>query len=98
MSRSYRLREDNTYLGLTVATAGLSDHSQGGFVRRSFACVSIVLASLLLSAQAAKAQGGPPPNSATFLRTDTTTLGNWHAAYGADGYSVAGNGQSLPGY
>ncbi|MGC2814472.1 MAG: Ig-like domain-containing protein, partial [Candidatus Acidiferrum sp.] len=65
---------------------------------RSFACVSIVLASLLLSPQAAKAQGGPPPNSATFLRTDMTTLGNWHAAYGADGYSVAGNGQSLPGY
>ena len=37
-------------------------------------------------------------STAAFLRTDTTTQGNWHGAYGADGYSVAENSQSLPGY
>jgi IPT/TIG domain len=35
---------------------------------------------------------------ATFLRSDTTTAGNWHGAYGADGYSVAEDAQNLPGY
>jgi hypothetical protein len=67
-------------------------------VTRSFACVSILLASFFVFAPLAMAQGGNPSSSATFLRTDATTLGNWHAAYGADGYSVAGNGQNLPGY
>ncbi len=38
------------------------------------------------------------PNAASFLRTDTTTQGNWHGTYGADGYSVAEDSQSLPSY
>ena len=67
-------------------------------MRHLFAHVSILLASFAPFAHSARAQGGPPPSSATFLRTDATTLGNWHAAYGADGYSIAGNGQTLPGY
>jgi hypothetical protein len=37
-------------------------------------------------------------SSASFVRTDTTTAGNWHGAYGADGYSVANDSQSLPSY
>jgi hypothetical protein len=98
LSRSYRLPEDNTNLSLIVASAGSSDCYQGGFVSRSFARVSILLAAFSLFAHSAGAQGGPAPSSATFLRSDATTLGNWHAAYGADGYAVAGNGQTLPGY
>jgi uncharacterized protein (TIGR03437 family) len=35
---------------------------------------------------------------ASFLRTDTTTQGNWHGAYGADGYSIANDSQSVPSY
>ena len=33
--------------------------------------------------------GKPSVTSATFLGTDTTTKGNWHGVYGADGYDIA---------
>ena len=33
--------------------------------------------------------GKPSVTSATFLGTDTTTQGNWHGVYGADGYDIA---------
>jgi len=36
--------------------------------------------------------------SATFIQLDTTTQGNWLGVYGADGYSLADAGQSLPSY
>ncbi|MGA3293854.1 MAG: hypothetical protein ABSE45_07720 [Candidatus Acidiferrales bacterium] len=35
---------------------------------------------------------------ANFVHLDTTTQGNWHGVYGADGYSVAQDSQSLPSY
>jgi hypothetical protein len=38
-------------------------------------------------------------STATFVRSDTTTQGNWGAVYGADGYSLlAGPAASLPSY
>jgi len=43
-------------------------------------------------------QANAQTNSATFVRSDTTTQGNWHGAYGADGFSVAGDTQSVPSY
>ena len=36
--------------------------------------------------------------SVTYVGTDTTTQGSWHGTYGNDGYSVAQDSQSLPGY
>jgi len=38
---------------------------------------------------------GPPPPAATFVKTDTTTIGNWQSTYGADGYVIP-NDVSLP--
>src|SRR5712664_430300 len=35
---------------------------------------------------------------ANFTGTDTSTQGSWHGVYGADGYSVANDTQSLPSY
>ena len=35
---------------------------------------------------------------ATFVNTDTSTQGNWHGVYGADGYSVANDSQNIPSY
>jgi hypothetical protein len=35
---------------------------------------------------------------ATFINTDTTTQGNWHGVYGADGYSIANDSQNIPSY
>ncbi len=36
--------------------------------------------------------------SAAFLRSDTTTLGNWKGVYGTEGYSLINDGTSLPSY
>jgi hypothetical protein len=34
----------------------------------------------------------------TFVGSDSATLGNWPAQYGADGYAIAGGPQNLPAY
>jgi subtilase family serine protease len=39
-----------------------------------------------------------PPAVANFVAADTNTQGSWHGVYGADGYSVANDSQSLPSY
>ncbi len=36
--------------------------------------------------------------AANFTGSDSSTQGNWHGVYGADGYSLANDTQSLPGY
>ena len=36
--------------------------------------------------------------TATYLKQDTTTQGNWIGTYGSQGYDVIGNATSLPGY
>jgi len=36
--------------------------------------------------------------AANFVSMDTTTQGNWQGKYGADGYSVANDSQSIPVY
>jgi Domain of unknown function (DUF4082) len=43
---------------------------------------------------------GTPPTTATasFIRQDTTTQGNWIGTYGSQGYDVIGNASSLPSY
>jgi hypothetical protein len=45
--------------------------------------------------------GGPTggtSGTASFLRTDITTLGSWKGVYGADGYNVIGDATVLPQY
>jgi len=39
-----------------------------------------------------------PPAVANFVASDTSTQGSWHGVYGADGYSVANDSQSIPSY
>ena len=38
------------------------------------------------------------PAAANFVRTDSTTLGNWRGVYGSDGYNVVGDTVSYPAY
>lgn len=40
----------------------------------------------------------PPSSAATFVATDLATQGTWKSTYGADGYSLANDGTSLPSY
>jgi GH18 family chitinase len=42
--------------------------------------------------------GGPTPTSATFLKSDATTQGNWQGVYGADGYNVIDTAAASPAY
>ena len=42
--------------------------------------------------------GSALASSASFVKTDATTQGNWKSAYGADGYAIAGDGTSNPSY
>lgn len=44
------------------------------------------------------ASAAAPASTATFVKVDTTTKGNWRATYGADGYSVAGDLAANPSY
>ena len=39
-----------------------------------------------------------PPSAASFVRTDTTTKGNWSGTYGSDGYVVFDDVSHLPSY
>jgi hypothetical protein len=39
-----------------------------------------------------------PSTAATFVKSDTSTAGNWKGVYGADGFSIAGASTSLPAY
>ena len=38
------------------------------------------------------------PAVANFVTADTSTQGSWHGVYGADGYSIANDSQSIPSY
>jgi len=57
---------------------------------RLCAIAVLVLAWCSLSA----AQG----SVANFIGTDKTTQGSWHGVYGGDGYSIAGDSESIPTY
>ncbi len=37
-------------------------------------------------------------SSTSFVGSDLSTQGNWHGVYGGDGFSVANDSQSIPGY
>ena len=41
--------------------------------------------------------GGGAGNSATFVKTDSTTQGNWKSVYGSNGYNVIDDTTSYPG-
>ena len=47
---------------------------------------------------AAPGSGSSATASATFVRTDTTTQGNWRGVYGREGYAVANDATALPSY
>jgi uncharacterized repeat protein (TIGR01451 family) len=40
----------------------------------------------------------PAPGAASFVKTDTTTEGNWQGVYGSQGYNVIDNATSYPSY
>src|SRR5579862_5893482 len=66
--------------------------------RHGISCLAVLL-GVLISAPAALAQSSA---SATFLKTDTSTVGSWKGVYGSDGFNVftdtSANNPSYPSY
>ncbi len=106
--RSQRIDVLNPTTGAVLDTRTVSNFANGTFLTWSLkgpaqfritplAGPNAVVSGVFFGGQAAT----PPPatpNTATFVSADTTTQGNWQSAYGADGYNVIGNAQSLPSY
>jgi hypothetical protein len=53
---------------------------------------------LLWSTSRGRITGPQAPPSAVFLKSDTTTQGNWRGKYGSAGFALANNGQNIPAY
>ena len=78
-------------------------HSQRGgtllrALRRDINHKMTIRPLLLLILLAPIAQAQTPAAVANFVSQDTGTQGNWLKVYGADGYSIASDSQSLPAY
>jgi hypothetical protein len=71
--------------GTYSLTARATDN-QGATATSSAASVTVAAAT------------GPTPPAATFVKTDTTTKGNWIGAYGAEGYTIVSHVESIPTY
>lgn len=54
--------------------------------------------SLTVSAGTGGGTTNTGSSKVSFVKTDTTTKGNWKGVFGAQGYTVVGNGQSIPAF
>ena len=75
--------------GVYSLTARATDN--GGQTATSTALTLTVTAPTIVTNTPVTAAG-------TFVRTDTTTKGNWRGVYGANGYTVIGDSQVVPPY
>jgi hypothetical protein len=55
-------------------------------------------ANAVLSGMFFGGAGNPSSSSATFVKLDATTQGNWRGVYGSEGYIVVGDSASNPAY
>ena len=68
---------------ITASQAGNSNYDAALSVPQTFTITS---------------SGGGGGTSATFVRVDTTTQGNWRGTYGANGYNIAAETPSYPSF
>ncbi len=54
--------------------------------------------ALNLNVTATTTSSTPGSIKAAFVKTDTTTKGNWRNAFGAQGFTIVGNAQGVPSY
>jgi hypothetical protein len=74
-------------------------YSTGNNVRMKLLLGAMCLLWMCVQTHGQTAPAQPAvPAQASFVNADTSTQGNWRGVYGADGYSVAGDIQSLPSY
>ena len=79
----------------TVITVGTSNWAGGLRSAGNWGPVDQITQNILKTLCPSAATTGAVAN---FVNTDTNTHGNWHGVYGADGFSVANDSQSIPNY
>ena len=57
-----------------------------------------VFSGLFFDAQGGNTGGGTSTNSASYVKTDTSTSGSWKGVYGTAGYNIINNAASYPAY
>ncbi len=57
-----------------------------------------VISSVFFGSSTVSTVGASAGAAASFTGLDTSTQGNWHGAYGAGGYAIANDSQSVPAY
>jgi hypothetical protein len=69
-----------------------------GAQRRRFFSIVFLMMALTWGISAGTAQAASTSAGAAFLGYDTTSEGNWQAAYGGDGYTFADSAWGIPSY
>jgi hypothetical protein len=92
-----------TYAAVTTTAANATSWSDSGLTAGTIyfyriSAVNASGASTTVEASAATAAGSPVTASATFVKTDSSTQGNWKGVYGPDGADVIGDSSTMPGY
>jgi hypothetical protein len=82
----------------TVITAGTAGWAYGLSSAGNWRLVDQITQNILKTLCPSAAPATLASAVAIFINTDTSTQGNWHGVYGADGYSVANDSQSIPSY
>jgi len=81
---------------ISWATAGTAN---GPHTLKAIALDTLAQSTLSAGVAVTVSNSSPPPSgSAVFLRTDTTTQGNWKSSYGADGALIANDSSHVPSY
>ena len=103
LATSYNVRRSLTHNGpyATIATTSAHPYTDTGLVNgTTYYYVVTALSSSAESANSAEVAVTPRPsgNTASFVRVDAATRGNWIGNYGADGYNVFESAVSYPAY
>lgn len=80
---------------LTASATVKSFASLAGSTDSATASAGFVIASGSTTNQSTNSVGG---TTASFIKADATTQGNWKSAYGAEGYNIIGNSVNYPAY
>jgi hypothetical protein len=100
MGRSEQVQITSASTGAVLSTQSISSFQSGLYLNYAVSG-SIVITFKDLGPGNAVLSGlflDQPATTASFVKKDTTTQGNWIGAYGSKGYDIEGDSPSLPTY